>query len=138
MATVLADGVHLGVDWQRKLYVSKIDLLIGPCPLAPALFFPVSMNGIPILPGVQVKGLGVTSYWARPHMHTAKLQANPVGSLFQTYAEGDQVLLPPPPLSWPSQLLGGSESCMMSPLWPACPPAPTHCTVVTLISVWIL
>lgn len=90
-ATVLADGVHLGVDWQRKLYVSKIDLPIGPCPPAPTLFFPVSTNGIPILPGVQVKGLGVTIYWARPHMHTAKLQANPVGSLFQTHTEGDQV-----------------------------------------------
>lgn len=73
MATMLADGVHWGGYWQLKLYVSKADLLICSCPLATALFEPSPpVNGLPILPGVQVKGLGVSL--CRALWHTAHLQ----------------------------------------------------------------
>lgn len=72
MAAMLSDDICLGVYWHLKLYVFQIALLVCPCPLVPAVFFSNSMNGIPILPGVQVKVPGIMIYSALSH--TAHLQ----------------------------------------------------------------
>lgn len=115
VATMLADGVHLGVYGPLKLYVSKIDLLMCLCPMTPALFFPLSVNGIPIFQGFKSKAWESQCAGLFSTRHTSKLQANPLGSLFQIYAERDHFLPPPPPLPWPSQLLPGRKSCHDQP-----------------------
>lgn len=138
MATMLADGVHLGVYGPLKLYVSKTDLLMCPCPMTPALFFPLSVNGSPSSRGSS----------QRPGSH------NVLGSLAHgTPPNYQQILLVPSSKYMQNETISyclhhhclgqasfslAEKAAMTSPTWPACAPAPTHCTIATLVSLLTL
>lgn len=47
LATVSSDHVHLDIDWQLKLNMSKVDLPLWVCPPAPSVFFPTPWRAAP-------------------------------------------------------------------------------------------
>lgn len=126
MAAMLSDDVRLGVYWQLKLYVFQMAPLVCPCPLVSALFF--SMNGIPMLPGVQVKVLGIIIYSALSH--TAHLQITSKSCWF--HLPNISRMRPYLPASTTTALAKPASHWEKKPPWTS--PSTTHCTVVTLVS----